>query len=209
MNTWTDFFDCIYLINLAKREDRLLQAAEELEKFNIPYKRICAIEKENGAEGLRDTMLLIFNEAIEQDYKNILIFEDDIEFCEEDVNDVMSKAIAQLPSSYRLLFLGCQPTAGFSHFHSPNLLPAIKCFATHAVAYSRKCMEEIVALRMEFPIDNWMVTEIETRGECFVTYPMLASQRPGVSDIGKTFINWKPFMDARYTQKIHELKSRL
>lgn len=49
---WTEYFDEVVLINLDKRVDRLLETAEELEKYNIPYKRIAAIEHKNGAIGL-------------------------------------------------------------------------------------------------------------------------------------------------------------
>jgi len=209
MTNWTDFFDCIYLVNLSKRTDRLIQATEQLEKFDIPFKRISAIEKENGAEGLRDTMLFIFNEALEQGYKNILVFEDDVLFLDEDLNGVMNKVVLQLPSDYRLLLLGAQYSNGFTHFHSPNLLPVTKAFATHATGYSALAMREIIDLGMGYPIDNWMVTDIQTRGGCYGIYPLLATQSPGFSDIGKQDISWRPFIDGRYAQKIAELKSRL
>jgi len=209
MNKWTEFFDCIYLINLAKRTDRLLEAAEQLEKFDIPYKRVCAIERDNGAEGLRDTMIQIFTEALEQGYKNILVFEDDVLFLEEDLNYIMDKVVVQLPEDYRILLLGAQYSNGFTHFHSPNLLPVIGAFATHAAGYSALAMREIVDLNLGFPIDNWMVNEIQPRGGTYGTYPLLATQREGYSDIGKNEISWRPFIDGRYTQKIHELNSRM
>jgi len=209
MNKWTEFFDCIYLVNLTKRVDRLLEATEQLEKYNIPFKRVSAIEKDNGAEGLRDTMLLIFNEAIEQKYENILVFEDDVLFLDEDVNGVMDKVVEQLPKDYRLLFLGAQYSNGFTHFQSPNLLPVTKAFATHATCYSVLAIKEILSLGMHYPIDNWMVTDIQTRGRCYGTYPLLATQRAGYSDIAKNDISWRAFIDGRYMQKIAELKSRL
>ena len=207
--SWTDFFDCIYLINLPKRVDRLLHAAEQFEKFDIPYKRISAIEAENGAEGLRDTMLLIFNEAAQQGYKNILVFEDDVLFLEEDVNDIMNKVVQQVPDNYRMILLGAQYSNGFSSFYSPNLLPVTKAFATHAVAYSALCIKEVLALQLGFPIDNWLVSEIQPRGGTYGVYPLLATQKEGYSDIGKNNISWRPFIDGRFQQKIAELKSRL
>jgi len=209
MSKWLEFFDCIYLINLSKRVDRLLEATEELEKFNIPFKRISAIEKENGAEGLRDTMLLIFNEALEQQYERIFVFEDDAMFCNEDVNGVMDKVVEQLPLDFRIVYMGCQASRGFSNFHSPNLLPVIGAFATHAWGISVKAIREMVDLQLQGPIDNFIVREIQPMGGCYTTYPLLATQRPGYSDIGKAEISWMPFINARFEQKIHELKSRM
>lgn len=209
--TWTNFFQKVYLVNLSHRVDRLLASTELLEQYQIPYTRVSAIhDKEQGARGLRDTMLLIFKEAQENNYDNILVLEDDISFVLEKplVDDVMNSAVEQLPPNYYLLYLGGQPTAGFKGFYSNNLLPANQFFATHAVAYSKRGIKEIMSREMGYPIDNWMVTNIQTQGYCYCTNPMLASQRPDVSDIGGQFIDWRPFMDTRFNQKLNELHNK-
>ena len=76
---WLSFFDEIFVLNLSKRQDRLLEITEHFEEYEIPFKRIESIENSNGAEGLRDTMLLIFEDAIDKGRENILVFEDDCE----------------------------------------------------------------------------------------------------------------------------------
>lgn len=206
---WVDFVDQIYLVNLPQRTDRLVASAEELERFGIPYKRWAAKYNEHhGAIGLRDSMIDLFRSALDLGYKNVLVFEDDVMFVRSDVNEVMNKAIDQLPPDYRILFLGCQPTAGFTRFQSENLLPVTKAYATHAVMYSELAMRECVNLGLGYPIDNWIVDNIQPKGGCFVTYPLLATQRPDYSDIGRTHIDWSPFIVQRYNQKIQELKSR-
>lgn len=207
---WTDFFNNIYLINLAKRTDRLLQAVQHLDEYQVPYSLITAIEKPNGAEGLRDTMNLVFEDAIKNDYSNILVLEDDVLFVKEKywVDETMKNVIAQIPENYWCCYLGGQPTAGYSNFYSTNLLPVIKYFATHAVMYSIQGIKEIITRGIGYPIDNWLVSEIQTKGHCYAVHPLLASQRPGVSDIGGQFIDWNPFIQIRHEQKINELHGR-
>lgn len=208
---WTDFFSQIYLINLSHRTDRLLTSVQQLCDYQIPFKRVEAIHNpQQGAEGLRDTMLKIFYEAIEKDYDNILVFEDDVLFVAEKiwVDDTMEKVVKQLPENYHLCFLGGQPTAGFQNFYSTNLLPVIKFFSTHAVAYSKQGIKEIMARGLGFPIDNWLVSEIEVMGHSYCTYPLLASQNAGYSDIAHQEFSWRPFIEQKFQQKINELHSK-
>lgn len=206
--SWTDSIGQIYLLNLDKRMDRLSDSLKQLDEYNIPFKRISAIEdKENGARGLRDTMLLVFEDAIKNSYESILVLEDDFEFVEnpETVESTMSGAIKQLPESWHILFCGCQPTNGFQYRHSANLLNLQKAYATHSVLYSKQGIKEIMAREMGYPIDNWLVDEIQVIGHTYCTYPFLCTQREGESNIGNTYIDWSPFMQPRYQQKLAEM----
>ena len=67
-------------------------------------------------------------------------------------------------------------------------------------------MKEIIAAGLEAPIDNSIVDKVQPMQRCFITYPILTTQRAGVSDIGNTFIDWHPFLIGRYNQKLAELK---
>ena len=207
MENWTNFFDRIFVINLAKRTDRLLQIAEELERYNVPFELVTAIEQENGAEGLRMTMEGIFTKAITKRWESILVFEDDAYFVEgvEYTNEVLNNAMDQLPKDWDMILLGGQPVMGFKSMISPNLLSLSDCYATHSVGYSLNCMKRIMALGMESPIDNWLVKHIQPENKTYITYPILASQREGFSDIGKTNIDWNPFIINKYNQKLNEL----
>lgn len=204
---WPSFIDNVYLVNLAQREDRLLESAKLFEEYEIPYEVFPAIKDTQGARGLRDTMLKIFNDTIEKKYENILVFEDDVKFIEDKItfHDILNKAIKQLPENYHILYLGGQPTGGYSHFHSPNLLPAIKYFATQSVIYSKQGIKEILGLGMDFPIDNWLVDVVQPMGFCYAIHPILCSQREGFSDIGGNIMDWHPFIEPRHNQKVAEI----
>lgn len=198
---WTSFFDKIYCINLPKRIDRLLLFVDEMDKYNIPFEIFNAIENENGAEGLRQTVELILKEALDNNYKQILIFEDDAYFvC--DPNPIMELAIKELPEYWQILYLGGQASNGFNRRQSQSLLQLDTCFATHAWALSNNAIKTILAEGLKAPIDNFLVDTIQKEQKCFITYPLLSSQRSGESNIGGTFVDWNPFIVDRYNQKL-------
>ena len=203
---WTDFFDKILVINLPSRTDRLLQIAEELYKWGIPYELVNATPHDNGAEGLRITVEKIFRDAIADNLNSVLIFEDDAMFVDScgNPNDTMEQVVKQLPPTWQILYLGAQCTNGFKAKTSSNLLLLDMAFATHAWAISLDGMKEILAAGLESPIDNSIVKTVQPNGHTYITYPLLCTQRPGYSDIGRTEINWQPFIEQRYYQKFSE-----
>lgn len=200
--SWINNIGRIVCLNLLKRTDRLLDFTQQMETYNIPFERINAIEDEQGARGLRDTMINLFNEEIEKGTHSVLVFEDDAEMVQsvEIFHHLMNKIIQQIPDSYHMVFLGGQPSGRIKGMFSPNLFRAQKYFATHSVIYSLQGMKEIVSRGLGYPIDNDMVEKIQPMGQCYAVNPLLVSQKPGYSDIGKNFISWKPFIDDRYKQ---------
>lgn len=203
---WINKIDAIYCINLAKREDRLLEFTGMMEEYEIPFKRVEAVEDSNGARGLRDTMVKIFTEALEKGHKQILVFEDDAEIVvSKDLFHItMNSVIDNLPEMWIMCFLGNQVTGKFTHRYHPNILSATKMFSTHAAIYSERGMRECLSQGFDYPIDNYFVEKIEPMRASYTIYPMLASQREGFSNIYGNKINWKPFIEGSYNQKYSE-----
>jgi len=206
---WMKNIGSICVLNLLHRTDRLLEFTEMMEKFEIPFERVSAIhDKEQGARGLRDTMVELFTEEIAKGTQHLLVFEDDAEIVVERelFDNSMNEVMKELPESYHICFLGCQITSNGCKRHSPHLIKVVKAFSTHAVIWSLQGMKEVMARGMGFPIDNWMVDHIEPLAQSYCTNPFLVSQRDGVSDIGGNFISWKPFLEQRFRQKIGEIR---
>lgn len=203
---WVNKIDQIYCINLAKREDRFIEFTAMMDEYKIPFKRIEAVERPNGAEGLRETMVKIFTEAIEKEYEKILVFEDDclILECPEIFHNTMDSVVDNLPEGWVNCFLGCQVTGKFLHRYHKNILSASKVFSTHAVLYSKRGIKEILAQGFDYPIDNYYVDKIESLRASYVVHPLLATQRAGYSDIGMEVFSWRPFIEGSYNQKYQE-----
>lgn len=204
--SWVDKIDDIVVLNLPHREDRLLEFAKMMEEYEIPFRRIEAMSKPNGAEGLRDTMVKLFTEALEKGHKKILVFEDDAQFVvqKEWVDIVMNEVVDNLPELWLMCFLGCQVTGKFIHRYHPHILSASKIFSTHTVLYSERGMRECLSQGFDFPIDNYYVDKMEPLRGSYVVHPMLSTQRKGFSDIYKNEIDWTPFIDGSYNQKYNE-----
>jgi len=204
---WTNYFSKILVINLRHRTDRLLQIYEEMDKMDINFELVTAIEHENGAEGLRQTLNNILQRGIEEKWENVLIFEDDCEWVEnKDVVDrAMDGAIKEIPDNWHLLYLSAQVTCGFHYKHGNHLLQLDGAYSTHSWAISKQGMKEIISQGLDAPIDNCMVDKIQKMQNCYITYPILTTQRAGESDIGKTYINWFPFLVTRYNTELSKL----
>jgi glycosyl transferase family 25 len=77
----SDHIDKIIYINLNKRTDRREEIEEELNHFDLKYERFEAIETPGfGIHGCGLSHLQVLKLAKEQDYKNVLILEDDFQF---------------------------------------------------------------------------------------------------------------------------------
>lgn len=76
------YIDKIIYINLNKRSDRKEKIEKELNNFNLEYERFEAIDYPSfGSYGCGLSHLYVLKLARERNYKNILILEDDFQFC--------------------------------------------------------------------------------------------------------------------------------
>lgn len=206
---WVNSLDKIYVINLAKRTDRMQQAKEQLDKYNIPFERWEAVENNNGAEGLRETMECVFQDAINKHYKRILVFEDDLDIIEPGINEVMNEVVTMFPPNFDMIFLGCQLCQTPKEWFTQHLLKVQTAYATHAVIYSLKCIKQIMSSTNFFsPIDNCLVQMIQPKGETYCTHPLLISQIVSHSDIysDREFMDWKPYLEIKYVEQMRTMK---
>lgn len=205
---WTSFFDKIYVINLAKRTDRMQQATEQLKKYGIPFERFEAIEHPNGAEGLRLTMVGIFNEAIRENWQHLLIFEDDVDVIEPTFNEVMEEITKDVPPNFDMILLGGQLCKIPEAWYGNHLLRAKSMFATHAVMYSLKGIKKAIGMGISSPVDNFFVSYVQEAGDSYMTFPLLCSQIISHSDIytAEEFQNWKPHIEGKYWNRIEAMQ---
>lgn len=75
-----DFIDKVVYINLEKRPDRNIRMKEMLKSFGDKVLRFNAIEDSPGYLGCSQSHIAVLEMAIANNWKNVLIFEDDVEW---------------------------------------------------------------------------------------------------------------------------------
>ena len=216
MSHWTHYFDKIYLINLPDRADRLRQATEELQRYRVPFEVFQAIKADKGAIGLYNTMMELFRKTDTPEYWNILVFEDDVRFV-NDPNEYMPRCVEQLQKlNWDLFYMGINMDNDqnlFNGFTDSNILNLKFGYSTHALAWSRPARTTVLQQSTEFirnhmPIDVFIAKNIHPAGNCYCSYPLLATQQDGYSDIENKESTYG-YIEQRYNHSVsHLLKQK-
>ncbi|MCK9574808.1 MAG: glycosyltransferase family 25 protein [Candidatus Pacearchaeota archaeon] len=142
-----DFFEEIWCINLDRRKDRWNHALEEFSKIGIEHRvqRFSAIENhESHIDGIIKSNVAIIKYAKDKGLKNILIFEDDVEFT-ADINTI-SNCVNQLKEiNWSLFYFGAYVVHDFGHIR-PNLAKIRDAAYTHAVCYNANIYDSVISL---------------------------------------------------------------
>lgn len=213
MKKWTKFFDAIYLINLPTCEERLRLSLNQLHYYDIPVEVFEATFHEHGVIGLRDSMIRLFQECLERGYENVLVLEDDFFVLQPNINDLIPLCLEQLPTNFDLLYFGGYCIRPFKSRYSENLLLLDKILTTHAIAYPRKTIEQLLDVwskhhenpRDKTQIDMDILNRVLINGNSFITYPLLISQMNGYSFIEKKEINYEKYIEKEYASNYEKL----
>ncbi|MDC3298526.1 glycosyltransferase family 25 protein [bacterium] len=199
-----DTFDGVFCVNLDSRADRWKQFQEDLQDYNIHdvVTRFSAVKATPGWVGCKASHMNIIKHAIDNKLNNILIFEDDAEFVDNNMN-FLTDSLTQLKTiDWDMLFLGC-------NVDYPNLNPQLTkvtdnlvstkfAYTTHAYALNSTVFNRIYNgltqdnKQIDFFYGHKLIPTIKT----FVTNPMMCIQRAGYSDIEKRVVNYDWMLDA-------------
>lgn len=182
-----DFFDKIYCINLDERVDRWERAQKEFEKIGLKnVERFSAIKDSDGRRGCLNSHLSIIQNAKENNLKNVLIFEDDVFFIDENIHHI-ENCLDQLENqNWTLFYFGAtlEPNYGALTKVSENLVKTNFAFTTHAYAINSSIFEKVLN---EAPkakiIDVYYCHRIVPLGSTLIINPIVAIQQEGFSDI--------------------------
>ena len=182
-----DFFPLIYCINLDGRPDRWEKAQEEFKKVGIEnVQRFSAIKENPPWLGCYSSHLEILTEA-ELLQKNVLIFEDDVEFINFDKFD-MESALDEMNKYYwwDMLYFGGNILKPF--YKASNYWARLRhCQSTHAYGVNWKFIPRLrdwIYSNTPAILDVIYANTIVPNRNCFITIPsMLAIQRTDYSDI--------------------------
>ena len=221
MKTLNDYFSKIYYINLDSRPDRYNECLLEFRKMNINVERVSGIDgsklymgsdikRTSGAHGLLLTHIKILEDAILNNYKNILILEDDVKFLDI-FYEKFNEKIIYLPDDWDLLCLGginAFEVGGFkSMTGDKDFIPTMENFktldyelcrthwtqTTHAIAINSKFYNALLNKYRENKINaiDSIICFLQREGNNAYTFlPSIAIQRPSFSNIENNFVDY-------------------
>jgi len=188
-----------YVINLDKRPDRMKLFLEN----KIPFKveRYSGLVRAKGEDGCTDSHMDILSKQTEFPF---IIFEDDCWIIED--WEIVEKAMTQLPSNWDALWLGANLRIRLPRY-SENLYWLRRAYCTHAIIYGSKRMVDFIlekkeALAKGQNFDIFYCKDVQRRFNCFITYPMVATQRSDYSDIAKVETNNAQYLLQEYKKMI-------
>jgi hypothetical protein len=197
---WQSYFDQTYVITLLKPE-RFLRLKGDFNQYGINLRWFKGIEDENGQKGIYLSLMSLFRECVEKNYSRVLVFEDDCQFKvpPAEFNSYMDSIVTQaLELDWLQIKLGSVLIRPVETLVRPNLFKIEGSYGLHACAYSREFMELALALPESLPIDVCWMKEIEPLGRSYHSYPLLASQYPGYSNIERRVIDWTPHIEGAF-----------
>lgn len=203
---WKQYFDRIFVINLPDRIDRLLRVTKLLNNYGIPFEVFDATPHEVGYLGLAQTMRNLFVEC--RDVRQILVFEDDVQFVvpPDELHDVMNKCLDDLTElNCQMFYLGLQHSQTFKKWITPNLLLVEWGQSTHAVAYGRHAMDFYLDHVIKEPVDNFWVKNYQKYHTSFCSFPLLATQADGFSDICGEFLSWDMYIRPQFEKYVRDI----
>ena len=213
----------IYVINLDHREDRMNHMKNLLNKYQVNYFRFPAINgkrrdiyhhwyrkmisnkkcklKSPGSFGYLLSFFYILQDAISNNYEQILVFDDDVLFHQNIVQNLEQLA---LPINWKLIYYGaCHQNHrlipekqmlnseyfrvnDFQQLFGRGNIDGSHMVGLHSSIYKELCHLIKTSL---LPFDSGPLKSIYTKypSECFVIYPYLAIQDLGDSDIQDNF----------------------
>lgn len=202
-----NYFDKVFYINLDKRVDRRTECEAEFNNHNIVAERVSAVDADTltdysmyphryfkrGNYGLLLTNIRIFEEAKKNNYKSIVILEDDVKFI-DNFNYYFEIIYPTVPLDWDILYLGA------NHQKPPTLVTenvgkCIETWTTHAIVFKQSSYEIILEelYRLEHPIDV-AFSKLFDRVNAYSIIPSIAFQRPSHSDIENKFTDYTGYI---------------
>jgi GR25 family glycosyltransferase involved in LPS biosynthesis len=187
-------FDKIFCINLEKRKDRKSQCDEIFDRYNLQVEYVKAFDGSQivdtkglkpGAAGCCMSHQYIYKKMKENNYKSILILEDDVEF-HTNFKKLFNEYYKYVPENWNLLFFGG------SHNEEPKKINEYvhklkKTFTTHCYAVKDIALNSLLEQFDDKNIFNLPADvhlyKIQKKIPCYGFCHHIAWQREGWSDI--------------------------
>jgi GR25 family glycosyltransferase involved in LPS biosynthesis len=194
-----DRFDKVYCISLEHRDDRKISFVSQVKKHNLGnfefYKAVNGNEihnpyfLNNGAYGLILTNIEILNDCVKNNYKKVLILEDDCYFT-DDVKNI-DEFFNFLPDDWDMFYLGGNHNGQNPVKINDKILKLNYTFTTHFVAIKETMFSLILDNLNNFssPIDV-IYSKIQNSHNVYCSEMCVAKQINGYSDIENKIVDY-------------------
>jgi GR25 family glycosyltransferase involved in LPS biosynthesis len=205
MNCLQDYFPRIYCINLDRRTDRWEECQSEFNKHNLNVERFPAIDGKAletipglsaGNVGAIYSHRAVLQFAKDNQFENILILEDDVEF-HENLNSLLVDFIDEVPDDWDLLFFGANHSANNIWMTEPlikkseHIYKIVRSYANHCYVVRHSAYGKLIeALSRKDKPNDVLVSDVQKDLNCYLFRPHLAWQRPSYSDLQEEFTDY-------------------
>jgi hypothetical protein len=206
MNILNQFFDKIYCINLDHRTDRWDECVKTFEYYGLDVERVSAVmtDKEipglkNGMVSLITTTIHILEDAKKNNYKNFLLLEDDVEFCDyvdgyngESFAERFEKNLCYLPDNWKLFYLGSGIDTNEKSHVGGEVYRVGFANTAHSLGFNN-CFYDICLDKLKsaaLPNDIIYSNLMREGHDIYSFYPNLTSQRPSFSNLEGMNVNY-------------------
>lgn len=213
MSKFKELFPLQVMINLDSRPDRLEQFEKDLNPiFDIkPIRKPGEIFREapgpwwNGAVGC---MLSHFNilQAAELLKTNVFIFEDDALPITENPAETLEYACNELETiKWDMFYMGANILRPF-HQVTEHLAKLTHGQSTIAYGVNKKFLRTLMGYidlqHINKPIDVIYADNVIPNNNCYITVPMIITQRDSYSDIEQMRVEYNRYLESRYLDNI-------
>jgi len=121
-----------------------------------------------------------------------MVLEDDFKIIVNNPIDLTIRAYNQLPLDWDMFYLGATLYDQLEKY-SDNLLRIKSGVATHCFFYNNQngVMDYILKNHNRDKFSPFLAHDVQHKFKCFISYPMIATQRAGRSDILKKRVSYK------------------
>lgn len=192
------------VINLPERTERLQQFKDEIKKiFNDDIHLIEGVYDRISYKGIARAHKNAIQLALDNNWKNVLIMEDDVLFQAETTKtiDYINKAFKSVPDNFDVLLSGIYTSSGLKPYNE-YWQQTGNFSALHFYVVNKKAYQRILDFDESQHIDQWMAKAVQHKGgglTCYVAKEFFAIQRVGFSD------NVGQYMDYDYLLKKYKL----
>ena len=228
----TKFYDRLYYINLDKRQDRKAHMESQLMKLNLASARVAAIDGagikwdvkfginskfwNSGAFAYCLSYRCIIIDAMKNNHDNIFVMDDDAVLA-DNFFEVLDKAFNDLPKDWHMLYLGAnhgvpEPVSMPSEEDrvGDHLYKLKGSMGSHAIIINKRVFPTLLNFLANpyAPLDLYL-SVYQKFFPCYITYPGLAHQLGGHSDILNQTINYSNDWNIDYINHIASRRAQL